>query len=467
MTDTPSPVRSRDPAVERAFDRAAGGPAIPGNRVTLLQDGPEVFAAMLRLITEASRWIHFENYIIRDDETGGRFADALAARAREGVPVRVLYDWFGSMATPRRYWARLRAAGVDVRYANPPRVVKVMANVSRDHRKLVLVDGSRAVVGGLCIGNEWAGDPARGLVPWRDTAVEIAGPACLSLDQAFATVWRASGPELSSDEQARDVAPAGDAAVRVVVGEPGRERAYRVLEYLAAGCGHKLWITDAYLVPPPRIFTTLVEAARDGADIRLLVPGTSDVPFVRNLTRIGYRDLLRAGIRIFEWEGPMLHAKTAVCDGTWVRVGSSNLNASSLLGNYELDVVIRNEELARAMELQFRKDLTQSLEVARQLYRGAKPLGRMAPSKLTRRSTGESRVPRPRTIGGLRVRTAIAARTLISGAWRSVFGPISAGLIVVALLFFGLPKAMAYMFGGLCAWFSLAAGLEAWRRRSD
>jgi cardiolipin synthase len=154
-----------------------------------------------------------------------------------------------------------------------------------------------------------------------------------------------SGPPLAAEELTAEAASGGDARVRVIVGEPGRERAYRALEYVTAGSIDRLWITDAYLVPPPRLFEALVDAARDGADIRLLVPGTSDVPLVRNLTRVGYRRLLRAGIRIFEWAGPMLHAKTLVADGRWARVGTSNLNASSLLGNYELDVLIEAQGL--------------------------------------------------------------------------------------------------------------------------
>lgn len=453
--------------VERAFDRSSGGPPIPGNRVTLLQDGTEVYPAMLRLIAEAQHWIHFENYIIRADNIGQEFAAALSARAREGIAVRLIYDWLGSIGTPRRYWKQLRDAGVEIRCFNPPNLIRLLKNVSRNHRKMVVIDGQRAIVGGLCIGDEWTGDPENGLLPWRDTAVEIAGPAASMIDASFARVWLTMGPPIPDDQRSAEVPEFGDARVRVVAGEPGRERAYRVLEYLAAGCGSRLWITDAYLVPPPRLFTVLVEAAREGADIRLLVPGTSDVPFVRNLTRIGYRDLLRAGIRIAEWEGPMLHAKTAVVDGTWCRVGSSNLNASSLLGNYELDVIINDAELAATMEAQFRKDLASSVEVERRQLPGSARLGRLAPSRLTRQTTGERRLVPHRARRNLRGRTAIAARTVISGAWRSFLGPLSLGLVVTALLFFGLPRAMAYFVGGLCVWVGIAAGLEAWKRRKD
>ncbi len=451
--------------VQRAIDRAAGGRPIPGNRVRLLQDGPEIYPAMLELIASASRWIHFENYIIRHDATGQRFAEALIERARCGVAVRVLYDWLGSVGTRRGFWERLRRAGVEVRCFNPPRLLKVFGNVSRDHRKLLVVDGVRAVPGGFCIGDEWAGDPARRIPPWRETGVLIEGPAAQALDRAFASVWGAAGAPLPEAELVADSAPRGDASIRVVMGEPGRERAYRVLEYLAAGCRERLWVTDAYLVPPPRLFQVLIETARDGVDVRLLVPGASDVPVVRNLSRIGYRELIRAGVRIFEWDGPMLHAKTMVADGFWSRIGTSNLNASSLLGNWELDVVVEDPVLAQEMERQFRRDLGASLEVLTRPRRLPPAIARVTPPVLMRQQTGEHRAPHQRGSRERRRRAMTALITLASGARRSLFGPASLALIVLGSLFIGLPRPMAYVFGGICLWFALAAGLEAWRRR--
>ena len=165
------------------------------------------------------------------------------------------------------------------------------------------------------------------------------------LDQAFARTWAVAGRAAArrgagGPGRRRE----GDGEVRVITGEPGRERAFRVIELLAAGSVERLWITDAYLVAPPRLFQALRDAARDGVDVRLLVPGSSDLPLIRNLSRIGYRDLLRSGVRIYEWDGPMLHAKTIVADGRWVRIGSSNLNPSSLIGNYELDVLIEDPD---------------------------------------------------------------------------------------------------------------------------
>ena len=289
---------------------------------------------MLEVIAGATRWIHFENYIIRSRL--GRLAFRRGARrpraggcSRPGA-VRLAS---ASFATPRSYWRYLREAGVEVRPFHPLAPVDLVTNFSRNHRKLVVADGSRAVMGGLCIGCEWTGEDmraaSRGAI--RRSTSRDRRPRCWT--RPSRAPGSVAGGEPPDEDVAGRVTPQGDAEVRVISGEPGRERAYRVIELLAAGSIERLWITDAYLVAPPRLFQALRDAARDGVDVRLLVPGSSDLPLVRNLSRIGYRDLLRSGVRIFEWDGPMLHAKTIMADGRWVRVGSSNLNPSSLLGN--------------------------------------------------------------------------------------------------------------------------------------
>ncbi|MGH7511833.1 MAG: phospholipase D-like domain-containing protein [Gemmatimonadales bacterium] len=453
--------------VASAINRAAGGRPIPGNLVDLLIDGPCAYDAMLDVITGAARWIHFENYIIHADAAGRRFADLLARRAREGVHVRVLYDGLGSMATPRAYWRGLRDAGVEVRPFRPLSPIDLVSNFSRNHRKLVVGDGSRAVIGGLCIGCEWTGEEAEDGSPWRDTAVEVRGPAAAVLDQAFARTWDIAGGQLPDDDVAGRVTPQGDAAVRVISGEPGRERTYRVIELLAAGSSSRLWITDAYLVAPPRLFQALRDAAKDGVDVRLLVPGSSDLPLVRNLSRIGYRDLLRSGVRIFEWDGPMLHAKTIVADGRWTRVGSSNLNPSSLLGNWELDVLVEDPRLAEAMERQFRLDVARSREVIRRPARGPQRLSAALPTVLRREAPEVAAKLHPPTSRERRQRAALALRALMSNARRSIFLPLSAILISLGGLFFALPKFTAYVFGVLCGWLALSAWREAFRRRAD
>jgi cardiolipin synthase len=453
-------------SVACAINRAAGGRPVPGNQVHLLIDGPDTYQAMLEVIAQAKQWIHFENYIIRSDSAGWRFAELLAARAREGIHVRVLYDWFGSIATARGFWRHLRKAGVEVRAFHPPQLIDVVTNISRNHRKLVVADGSRAVLGGLCIGCEWTGESHSGGQPWRDTAVDIRGPAAAALDQTFVNLWDLTGPEVPPDQVAGAVTPMGDADVRVISGEPGRERAYRVIELLAVGSVERLWITDAYLVAPPRLFQALRDSARDGVDVRLLVPGSSDVPLVRNLSRIGYRDLLRSGVRIYEWDGPMLHAKTIMCDDRWVRIGSSNLNPSSLLGNYELDVLIEDSGLAQAMEDQFRHDMARSREVASRPVRGPRRISKALPVALTHQHPDAPAVYQ-RSGREARRRAVLVLRAIASHARRSVFIPISAMFLALGLLFVALPKVSAYVVAALCAWFALGAAREAFRRRAD
>lgn len=450
-----------------AINRAAGGRPVPGNQVHLLIDGPNTYRAMLDVISSATRWVHFENYIIRSDAAGWRFAELLAARAREGIQVRVLYDWLGSFATSRGFWGYLRKAGVEVRAFHPPQLVDAVTNISRNHRKLVVADGSRAVLGGLCIGCEWTGEGKAGGQPWRDTAVEIYGPAAAVLDQTFGAVWQITGAKVPSEQLAGAVEPQGEAGVRVISGEPGRERAYRVIELLAAGAVERLWITDAYLLAPPRLFQALRDCARDGVDVRLLVPGSSDLPLIRNLSRIGYRDLLHSGVRIYEWDGPMLHAKTIVCDDRWVRIGSSNLNPSSLLGNYELDVLVEDAVLAEAMEAQFRRDVARSREVASRPARGPRRISQALPAVLTRQNPEVAPGVYHRSRRERRRQAGLVLRALASNARRSVFVPMAVLFVVLGALFVALPRESAYVLAGLCAWFALGAGREAFRRRAD
>lgn len=451
-------------AVDRAIDRAAGARPIPGNQVRLFFDGPATFAQMLELIETAERWVHLESYIFRSDQIGHRFADALARRAREGLPVRVMVDWFGSWETRRRFWRRMTDAGVEIRQFHRPRPGQLRTLLSRNHRKLVVADGSRAILGGLCIGDEWAGDPARGRLPWRDSSILVEGPGAAGIDQTFAETWRLTGPPLPPEHVAADVPERGNAAIRVLAGEPARERAYRVSELLLAGASERVWVTDAYLVAPRRLFRYLVDAAREGVDVRLLVPGSSDVPWVRNVTRIGYRDLLRAGVRIFEWGGSMLHAKTVVADGRWVRIGSSNLNHSSLSANFELDVLLDDPRVGHEMEIQFRRDLESASEVVTRPVRVPR-ISAAFPAALSI-SNGPDAPHRP-GFRERRERSLLAVRTLAAGARLALFGPLALLLTGVGVLFFFFPRAMAVVFGVLFSLLALVIGGEALRRHHD
>jgi cardiolipin synthase len=439
-----APKPTRD-ALQRAFGRAAGSRVVSGNGVELLIDGPANYARMLEQIDRAQRRIHLENYIIHSDRAGREFADHLIARARAGITVRVMYDWIGSFSTPRRFWRQLREAGIEVRGFGPFSIVDPLLIFARDHRKLLVTDGDHAVTGGLCIGDEWLGDPARSRQPWRDTAVAVHGPAARELDQAFCRAWTFNGGGAPRDDELGPVPEScGDIDVRVAATEPGRERGFRTIDLLLGVSATRIWVTEAYLSAPQRMYEAFKDAARDGVDVRLLLPSSSDVKAVRNVSRVGYRGLLRAGVRIWEWGGPMLHAKTIVADGRWARIGSSNLNPSSLLANWELDTFVYDEGLAHQMEQQYLDDLAHSSEVLLRPRRIASVMGREVFPALKRQGPSQASAgPHQRSFREQRTRAIVVLGSVLQGARAAVFGPLALLLLAASVLFFVFPRPMA------------------------
>ena len=353
-----------DLRLERAFARIADSDLREGNAIALLRDSRENYPAWLEAIRQAQTIIHFENFIIADDVTGRAFADALIERARAGVRVRVLYDWLGSSfrALPG-FWRRLREAGIEAKVFNPPRLTDPFW-IRRNHRKLITVDGRIGFVSGLCVSDSWIGK--KGTEPWRDTGLSVEGPLVADLDASFAESWALAGMKPIPKSELPDagtIAQVGPVAARVISGEPGMLRTYRVDQFIAATAQRNLWLTDAYFVATTSYVQALGEAARDGVDVRILVPGSSDVPALQPVVRAGYRSLVEAGIRVYEWNGSMLHAKTAVADGRWSRVGSTNLNIASWATNWELDVVIEDAAFAEAMEAMYLEDLANATEI--------------------------------------------------------------------------------------------------------
>jgi cardiolipin synthase len=425
-----------------AIERTASARAIAGNTLQHHADSPAAIEAMIALVASAQAWVHFENYIIRDDDTGRRVAEALAERARAGVRVRILYDALGSLGTGYRFWRRLRHAGAEVRAFHPIFSGHPFDIFVRDHRKLVVADGTRAMLGGLCVGNEWAGDPARGREPWRDTMLTVCGPAATAFDASFANLWGRIGPPLAADELNADPEACGPVAVQAVAGVPFEGRMYRVTQLIAAAARERLWITDAYLVPPAPLYAALLEAAKSGVDVRLLVPGATDLPVLRGFTRAGYRELLRAGVRVFEWLGPMIHAKTLVADRQWARVGSSNLNVSSLLGNYELDLITDDTTTADTLAAQFRRDLQESREIVLQ------PRRRMLPPRLgtAPHAAGAAIDAAPRRAGARVKRSRYELGAVAVVALRRVAGGLRRALALTATLVFLLLGALLLVF---------------------
>ncbi len=477
------PVRVMLRATERAMFRATDAQQVPGNSARLLSSGRDAFRSWLDAIQSAERYVHLENYIIRDDNIGRMFREALCERARAGVKVRVLYDWVGCWATPRRFWKPFRDAGVELRAFAPPSLSDPLNLIRRDHRKVVAVDGGWASVSGMCIGDEWAGDPDAGIPAWRDTGVEFRGPVAAVIDRAFCKTWAVMGGRLPPDEipEPGDITPRGNVSVRVVEGEPGRSRIYRLSQFVAVGVERRLWITDPYFVLPPAMTEALASAARDGVDVRVLVPAYNNWPIVGGMSRAGYRPLLNAGVRLFEWEGPMIHAKTAVADGFWARVGSSNLNLASLLGNWELDVAVTDLSFAAEMEALFLRDAESSVEVS--LVSSARVPGmgikerrsvervmserpaehegsatRIAAREARQRSFRGTEVSR--YLGRLARAASVLARALVGQrtigredtGWVSVWGVILLAFGVLAILFprvAVLPEALVFLVLGI------------------
>lgn len=517
--------------LRNAFSRIADAEFSHDNAARLLCDGPANYPVWLAAIAEAKRVVHLENYIIDDDAVGQEFADALMRAAARGVKCRVLYDWLGcGIRTPRRFWRMLRDGGVEVRCYNPPRLLTPVAWISRDHRKLLTVDGTVAFAGGLCISKHWTPDPARDRAAWRDTALEIRGPAVRHLEAAFADSWAAAGAPLppedlppedpsrdlpvAANEDAAGDKDAGDPAAPavpigdvppsqstdfigpldlwVVAGRPDNMGLYRLQQMIASTVKHRLWLADAYFVATTGYVNTLTDAARAGVDVRLLVPGSSDVPLIKALSLAEYRPLLEAGVRVFEWNGPMMHAKTTVADSCWARVGSSNSNLASWISNRELDITIDDRVFARAMEAMYLRDLRNCTEIVLQAGKVRPGGGYVAqeeeeadlpPAPVTAHAATWSQAAGRNPIGRGGQR-ANAGRLLAGtiGAGSSIGASISqhraltptearvlavGGLVLVALGLIAVfaPKLIAYPLAVIAAWLGIALLLRAWRLR--
>ena len=456
-------------AADRAFDRATGAPSTDGNAVQLLLDAAQNYPAWLAAIEKAQRFVLFESYIVDDDAVGQAFAAALAARSRAGVHVFVIYDWLGSFRSDA-LWPALRAAGADVRGFNAPRLASPLGWLARDHRKTIVVDGEVGFVSGLCVSAKWQGDPQRALEPWRDTGVELRGPAVGELVSAFADVWRACGGAALPPAVTASPAPAESAdavRVRVVAGAPNTTGTYRLDLTIAGLARQYLWLTDAYFVGTAAYVQALAAAARDGVDVRLLVPGASDIPVVAAISRSVYRSLLDAGVRVFEWNGTMLHAKTAVADGTWARVGSTNLNLASWLGNYELDLAIEDSAFAEQMAAQYVDDLERATEVVLTRRNRVQPTHRTAHGQGVRRALSGSagRAAAGAVSVGSTLGAALTNRRRLGPAEARLLVQVGAAVLLLAVIAVLWPRAVAWPFAALAGWIGLAALVRAWSLR--
>ncbi|WP_243310722.1 cardiolipin synthase [Fundidesulfovibrio agrisoli] len=349
-------------------------PLEAGNKVTLLIDGEATYAAMLKAIENAKDSINFETFILDNDEIGATFAYALMRKASQGVQVNLMYDSYGSRNTPPGFFQRLRDAGILVLEFNPMSPGKVHAGRSwqpthRDHRKILVVDGTVAFTGGVNISNVYSGtffSNGRQGGPWRDTHLQIEGPAVSQVQKLFLQSWeREEGPALPERNYFPNMKLAGKTLVRVIGSLPGENNRLIYLMYISAiaHASNSIYITTPYFVIDKQMLQALTEAASRGVDVKILLPHISDSKMTYYASRHYYQRLLEAGVQLFERRDRMLHAKTAVFDNVLSTVGSSNLDTLSLLKNDEVNAIILGKDFADALQDVFEKDLGESDEI--------------------------------------------------------------------------------------------------------
>ncbi len=334
-----------------------------GNEVAIFHDGEQAFQALCEAVKRAQHYVHLEYYIFQDDSTGRALLALLTERARAGVRVRLLVDAVGAWRLRRSTVAPLQEAGGKFAEFLPVAIFRRPFSVNlRNHRKIVVVDGQVAFTGGMNIGDEYRSrDPEIG--HWRDTHARVGGPAALRLQEIFAEDWHfATGEDCLAERGIAHAEPRGGVVVEVLESGPDRtaETIYQRIFVAITRSEKRVWLTTPYFIPDRAILVALVTAAQRGVDVRLLLPGWSDHKFVLYAGRAFYRELLPAGVRIFEYGPGMLHAKTMVVDDAWVTIGSANMDRRSFHLNWEANLILLDPGIASAMASRFERDLARA-----------------------------------------------------------------------------------------------------------
>jgi cardiolipin synthase len=375
-------ILDRHLAIEEAI---VGSPLTTGNDVRLLQDGPATYAAMFAAIAAARDHINMETYIIEDDEVGQRFAQALIDKQRQGVQVNLIHDSVGTLATPKAFFERLSESGVRVLEFNPlnPLVARKDWEVNqRDHRKLLIVDGRVAFLGGINISNVYSGGSSKPRKAraagddtekaWRDTDLQVRGPVVAEFQKLFISAWESQKAEPLA---ARNYFPAPEAAGRQVVraiGSSPEEPYSQIYATLMSAIGSaetSIYVTNAYFAPDPQLLEALEAAVLRGVAVKMILPSRTDSWLVFHAGRAHYTRLLRSGIKLYERRGAILHSKTALIDGVWATIGSTNLDWRSFLHNHELNAVVLGAEFGAEVQAMFDKDLAASDEITLERWR--------------------------------------------------------------------------------------------------
>jgi cardiolipin synthase len=364
-------------------EEVTGSSLILGNEATLLIDGPATYAAMFRAIAGARDHINLETFTFADDELSRKLADALLEKQSEGVQVNIIYDSLGSLSTPQEFFDRMAERGVNIYQFNPVNPTKgnPLALDHRDHRKILVVDGRIAFTGGVNIQSVYGSSSSvvrlREKPPsmdegWRDTHIEIRGPAVAAFQRLFLETWqKQKGAPLATRDYFPALSQQGRKIIQVIGSSPDDNQSVIYLTLLSAitNSARSVHLTTAYFVPDRQMLDALIEARRRGVDVTLMLPGISDFMVVLYAGRSHYEDLLEAGVGIYERRDVMLHAKTAVIDGVWSTVGSANMDLWSFLYDDEVNAVVLGEDFGRQMEAMFESDLAVSTRIDPQTWK--------------------------------------------------------------------------------------------------
>jgi cardiolipin synthase len=358
-----------------------GSPLVAGNKVELLVDGPTTYDAMLAVIGNAKDHINMETFTIEDDEVGQRFVKLLISKQRSGVQVNLIYDSVGSISTPKEFFKPLIESGGNVLEfdpINPLNARKGWQVNRRDHRKLLIVDGQVAFVGGVNISSVYSSGsfgrskPTKGKVTWRDTHLRMSGPVVSEFQKLFMATWAEQKSEpLASRDYFPELKSQGNEVVRAIGSSPEEPYSQMYVTLLSAinSAETQIFLTNAYFVPDPQLLAALKEAVQRGVDVRLLLPEKTDSIMVFYASRSFYDELLSAGVKIYERQDAMLHAKTALIDGVWSTIGSTNLDWRSFTNNQEINAVILGQDFGAQMQAMFEKDLESSELITLEAWR--------------------------------------------------------------------------------------------------
>jgi len=380
-----SDVLEKHLAYEQAVN--AGSPLVLGNKLTVLQNGPATYQAMFTAIRGAKDHINLETFIFDDDEAGQKFSELLLERQAAGVQVNVIYDSVGSLTTPAAFFERLRAGGVNVLEFNP--VNPLAGNKdewllnNRDHRRQLVVDGRIAFTGGVNISDTYSSAPGkrrkqkpgeddRPTVGWRDTHIRIEGPVVAEFQKLFMETWaRQKGRRLAERNYFPELRAQGGEIVRAIGSTPADPDSLIYLTLMSAITHAELEVhlTIAYFAPDPQLLKALIDAARRGVEVSLVLPDYTDSWPIFHLGRSYYTKLLKGGVRIYERRGAVMHAKTACIDGVWSTIGSTNTDWRSFLHNDEINAVILGRGFAAQMNAMFANDVAESQPIVLERWR--------------------------------------------------------------------------------------------------